>query len=74
MTTAQRVRRAGLATVAALVIGGSGVAIGAAATDSSASGTPAAATAPVTPGPATPRARARPATRAWSARCCPRWS
>ena len=55
MTTAQRVRRAGLATVAALVIGGSGVAIGAAATDSSASGTPAAATAPVTPGPATPR-------------------
>ena len=55
MTTAQRVRRAGLATVAALVIGGSGVAIGAAATDSSASGTPAAATAPVTPGPATSR-------------------
>jgi S1-C subfamily serine protease len=54
MTTAQRVRRAGLATVAALVIGGSGVAIGAAATDSSASGTPAAATATVTPGPATP--------------------
>jgi S1-C subfamily serine protease len=55
MTTAQRVRRAGLATVAALVIGGSGVAIGAAATDSSASGTPAAATAPVTPGPAIPK-------------------
>ena len=51
MGTAQRVRRAGLATVAALVIGGSGVAIGAAATDSSASGTMAAAT--VTPGPAT---------------------
>ena len=48
MGTAQRVRRAGLATVAALVIGGSGVAIGAAATDSSASGT----TATVTPGPA----------------------
>ena len=48
METAQRVRRAGLATVAALVIGGSGVAIGAAATDSSASGT----TATVTPGPA----------------------
>ncbi len=45
MTTTQRVRRAGLATIAALVIGGSGVAIGAAATDSSASGTPAAATA-----------------------------
>ena len=55
MTTTQRVRRAGLATVAALVIGGSGVAIGAAATESSASGTPAAATAPVTPGPATSR-------------------
>jgi S1-C subfamily serine protease len=53
MGTAQRVRRAGLATVAALVIGGSGVAIGAAATDSSASGTTAAATATVTPGPAT---------------------
>ena len=72
MGTAQRVRRAGLATVAALVIGGSGVAIGAAATDSSASGTTA-RTATVTPGPATERARARPATRAWSARCCPRW-
>ncbi len=54
MNTTQRVRRAGLATVAALVIGGSGVAIGAAATDSSASGTPAAATATATPGPATP--------------------
>ena len=54
MNTAQRVRRAGLATVAALVIGGSGVAIGAAATDSSASGTTAAATATATPGPATP--------------------
>jgi S1-C subfamily serine protease len=53
MGTAQRVRRAGLATVAALVIGGSGVAIGAAATDSSASGTTAATTATVTPGPAT---------------------
>src|ERR1700750_1562502 len=55
MTTAQRVRRAGLATAAALVIGGSGVAIGAAATDSSASGTTAAAKAAPTPGPATPR-------------------
>ncbi len=57
MNTTQRVRRAGLATVAALVIGGSGVAIGAAATDSSASGTPAAATAtqsPAVPAPATP--------------------
>jgi putative serine protease PepD len=54
MGTTQRVRRAGLATVAALVIGGSGVAIGAAATDSSASGTTAAATATAAPGPATP--------------------
>ena len=57
MNTTRRVRRAGLATVAALVIGGSGVAIGAAATDSSASGTPAAATAtqsPAVPAPATP--------------------
>jgi S1-C subfamily serine protease len=56
MNTTQRVRRAGLATVAALVIGGSGVAIGAAATDSSASGTLAAATAtqsPAVPAPAT---------------------
>jgi hypothetical protein len=35
MTTAQRMRRAGLATAAALVIGGSGVAIGAAATGTS---------------------------------------
>ena len=54
MTTPQRLRRAGLAAAAALVIGGSGVAIGAAATDSSASGTTAAATATATPGPATP--------------------
>ena len=54
MNTTQRVRRAGLATVAALVIGGSGVAIGAAAADSSASGTLAAATATQSPaGPAT---------------------
>jgi len=55
MITAQRLRRAGLATAAALVIGGSGVAIGAAATDSSASGTTAAAvvTATATPRPAT---------------------
>src|SRR5437868_15550514 len=53
MNTSQRVRRAGLATVAALVIGGSGVAIGAAATDSSASGTPAPATAAASPATAT---------------------
>jgi len=54
MRTTQRVRRAGLATAAALAIGGSGFAIGAAATDSSASGTTVAAVAPATPGPATP--------------------
>ena len=54
MTTAHRLRRAGLATAAALVIGGSGIAIGAAATDSSASGTTAAATATATPVPASP--------------------
>ena len=57
MTTTQRVRRAGLATVAALVIGGGGFAIGAAAAEPSASGAPAAATAPQSPattGPATP--------------------
>ena len=48
MRTTQRVRRAALATVAAIVIGGSGVAIGAAATGSTASGS----TASATPGPA----------------------
>ena len=48
MRTAQRVRRATLAAVAAIVIGGSGVAIGASATGSTASGS----TAPATPGPA----------------------
>ena len=53
MTTAQRVRRAGVATAAALVIGGGGVAIGAAAADSSTPGTTAAAAATATPGPAT---------------------
>jgi S1-C subfamily serine protease len=46
-------RRAGLATVAALVIGGSGVAVGAAAAGSGASGTTAAAAA-TTPAPAVP--------------------
>ncbi len=60
MRTTQRVRRAGLATVAALVIGGSGVAIGAAATESSASGTTAAATA--TPGPVLPGGYAAPSS------------
>jgi S1-C subfamily serine protease len=57
MTTTQRVRRAGLATVAALVIGGGGFAVGAAAAEPSASGTPVAATAtqsPAASGPATP--------------------
>ena len=48
MRTAQRVRRAALAAVAAIVIGGSGVAIGASATGSTASGS----TAPATPGAA----------------------
>ena len=78
MTTAQRVRRAGLAT-AALVIGGGGVAIGAAAADSSTPGTTAAAAAAATatPGPATspaappaaPSATGRPswAETAWRA-------
>ena len=60
MRTTQRVRRAGLATVAALVIGGSGVAVGAAATGSSASGT----TATVTPGPVVPGSYAGPASYA----------
>ena len=49
MKTTQRVRRAGLATVAALVIGGSGVAVGTAIADPA---TPAAAAA--TPGPGLP--------------------
>jgi len=60
MRTTQRVRRAGLATVAALVIGGSGVAVGAAATESSASGT----TATVTPGPVVSGSYAGPASYA----------
>ncbi len=63
MRTTQRVRRAGLATVAALVIGGSGVAVGAAATDSSASGT-AKAAATATPGPVVPGSYAGPASYA----------
>jgi S1-C subfamily serine protease len=62
MNTTQRVRRAGLATVAALVIGGSGVAIGAAAADSSASGTLAAAT--TTQSPAAPATAPGPASYA----------
>jgi len=62
MRTTQRVRRAGLATVAALVIGGSGVAIGAAATDSGATGIT--ATARPTPGPVAPGSYAGPASYA----------
>ena len=48
MSTTQRVRRAALAAVAAMVIGGGGVAIGASAAGSTASGS----TASATPGPA----------------------
>src|SRR5690242_4713604 len=61
MRTTQRVRRAGLATVAALVIGGSGVAVGTAIAEpasppvTSASSAAAAKTAPAaTPGPEIP--------------------
>ncbi len=50
MRTTQRVRRAALASVAAIVIGGSGVAVGAAVTESTASGS----TTTATPGPAVP--------------------
>jgi len=55
MKTTQRVRRAGLATVAALVIGGSGVAAGTAIAGPAASGrTPASQSAPASqPAPAT---------------------
>ena len=56
MRTTQRARRAGLAAAAAIVIGGSGVAIGAAATESSASGT----TVTATPGPVVPGRYAGP--------------
>jgi S1-C subfamily serine protease len=67
MRTTQRVRRAGLATVAALVIGGSGVAVGGAlftpgAAGSGGSGTTAAAT--TTPGPSTPGSIPGPASYA----------
>jgi len=67
MRTTQRARRAGLATVAALVIGGSGVAVGAlftpGAAGSSGSGTTAAA-ATTTPGPSTPGSIPGPASYA----------
>jgi S1-C subfamily serine protease len=68
MKTTQRVRRAGLATMAALVIGGSGVAVGTAiaepATTASTAST-AARTAPTaTPGPEIPGTYAGPASYA----------
>jgi S1-C subfamily serine protease len=59
MRMTQRMRRGGLATVAALVIGGSGVAVGAALADSGASGTTAAA-ATTTPAPSAPGGNAGP--------------
>ena len=65
MKTTQRVRRAGLATVAALVIGGSGVAVGTAIADPA---TPAAAAATTTPaaapGPELPGTHPGPASYA----------
>ncbi len=70
MRTTQRVRRAGLAAVAALVIGGGGVAVGAAATDYSATDSSAAdssatgTTATATPGPVVPGRYAGPASYA----------
>jgi S1-C subfamily serine protease len=70
MRTTQRVRRAGLATVAALVIGGSGVAVGTAIAEppASASSAPAATAAKTTPaatpGPEIPGSYAGPASYA----------
>src|SRR5690349_11049514 len=71
MRTTQRVRRAGLATVAALVIGGSGVAVGTAIAEpatppvTSASSATAAKTTPAaTPGPEIPGSYAGPASYA----------
>ncbi len=66
MRTTQRARRAGLAALAAIVIGGSGFAVGAGATASSASGVTPAATATATPGAAAP-AGAAPAGSAGAA-------
>jgi S1-C subfamily serine protease len=60
MITTQRVRRAGLAAEAALVIGGSGVAVGVTAADSS---TPEAAATPA-PAPSAPGRSAGPASYA----------
>jgi putative serine protease PepD len=65
MKTTQRVRRAGLATVAALVIGGSGVAVGTAIADPATPAVTAARTAPTaTPGPEIPGSYAGPASYA----------
>jgi len=65
MRTTQRVRRAGLATVAALVIGGSGVAVGTAIADPATPAATAAKTTPAaTPGPEIPGSYAGPASYA----------
>ena len=71
MRTTQRVRHAGLATVAALVIGGSGVAVGTAiaepatpAVTSASSATAAKTTPAATPGPELPGSYAGPASYA----------
>src|SRR5690348_3788919 len=65
MRTTQRVRRAGLATVAALVIGGSGVAVGTAIAEPATPVSTAAKTTPAaTPGPEIPGSYAGPASYA----------
>src|SRR5689334_20177540 len=71
MRTTQRVRRAGLATVAALVIGGSGVAVGTAIAEPAAppvtsvsSATAATTTPAATPGPELPGSYVGPASYA----------
>src|SRR5882724_8162193 len=65
MKTTQRVRRAGLATMAALVIGGSGVAVGTAIAEPATTASTAAKAAPAaTPGPQIPGSYAGPASYA----------
>jgi S1-C subfamily serine protease len=68
MKTTQRVRRAGLATMAALVIGGSGVAVGTAIAEPATTATTASTTAKTapaaTPGPEIPGTFAGPASYA----------
>jgi S1-C subfamily serine protease len=66
MKTTQRVRRAGLATVAALVIGGGGVAVGTAIADPATPAVTAARTTTptATPGPVVPGSYAGPASYA----------